>query len=184
MRKRFFILGVILTIGASMMLTSCIGNFALTNKLLTWNKQIGNKFLNELVFFCFWVLPVYEVTATADLLVLNSIEFWSGTNPIAQGKSVIDGKDGRYLVECDGKGYTIKSENDGSIVRLDFDNNDQSWSVTANNETVKFMTMVDDSHVKMLTPSGDFQLVELSENGLMAYRNSIGAGMFALNNAE
>ena len=104
--------GVILTIGASMMLTSCIGNFALTNKLLTWNKQIGNKFLNELVFFCFWVLPVYEVTATADLLVLNSIEFWSGTNPIAQGKSVIDGKDGRYLVECDGKGYTIKSEND------------------------------------------------------------------------
>ena len=184
MRKRFLTVGVILTIGASMMLTSCIGNFALTNKLLTWNKQIGNKFLNELVFFCFWVLPVYEVTATADLLVLNSIEFWSGTNPIAQGKSVIDGKDGRYLVECDGKGYTIKSENDGSIVRLDFDNNDQSWSVTANNETVKFMTMVDDSHVKMLTPSGDFQLVELSENGLMAYRNSIGAGMVALNNAE
>ena len=184
MRKCVLTLGVILTIGASMMLTSCIGNFALINKLLTWNKQIGNKFVNELVFFCFWVLPVYEVTATADLLVLNSIEFWSGTNPIAQGKSVIDGKDGRYLVECDGKGYTIKSENDGSIVRLDFDNNDQSWSVTANNETVKFMTMVDDSHVKMLTPSGDFQLVELSENGLMAYRNSIGAGMLALNNAE
>lgn len=181
MRKRFLTVGVILTIGASLMFTSCIGNFTLTNKLLTWNKQIGNKFVNELVFICFWCLPVYEVTAMADLLVLNSIEFWSGTNPVAQGKSLINGKDGRYLVECDGKGYTITSENDGSVVRLDFDNSDRSWSVTANNETIKFMTVIDDSHVEMLTPSGEFQSVELSENGLMAYRNTVETDMFALN---
>lgn len=170
-----------MAIGASLMFTSCIGNFALTNKLMSWNNQIGNKFVNELVFICFWFLPVYEVTAMADLLVLNSIEFWSGTNPIAQGKSVIDGKDGRYLVDCDGKGYTITSENDGSVVRLDFDSNDNSWSATANNETIKFMTVIDDSHVEMLTPSGEFRTVELSENGLMAYRSSISADLFALN---
>lgn len=180
MRKRFLTVGVILTLAGGLLFTSCIGNFALTNKLLSWNKQIGNKFVNELVFFCFWILPVYEVTAMADVLVLNSIEFWSGTNPIAQGKSVIDGKDGRYLVECDGKGYTITSENDGSVVRLDFDQNDQSWSVTANNQTCKFMTMIDDNHVKMLTPAGDFQTVELSENGLMAYRDMVAGSQFAM----
>ncbi|MDE6197901.1 MAG: DUF3332 domain-containing protein [Muribaculaceae bacterium] len=38
---------------------SCIGSFSLTNRLLGWNQHIGNKFLNELVFFAFWVLPVY-----------------------------------------------------------------------------------------------------------------------------
>ena len=59
--------------------TSCIGSFKLSNKVLSWNKQVSNsKFVNEVVFFCFWVIPVYEVTTIADVLVVNSIEFWSG----------------------------------------------------------------------------------------------------------
>lgn len=164
----------------SMLMSSCIGKFALTNKLLGWNNQIGNKFVNELVFFAFWVVPVYEVTALADLLVLNSIEFWSGTNPIAQGKSVIEGHDGRYLVECDGKGYTITSENDGTSVRLDFDSSDRSWSVvTSEGENVKFMTFIDDTHVNMIAPDGTMQPVELSSDGLMAYRQSVANTLWA-----
>lgn len=167
-------------LSCSLLFSSCIGNFALTHKLLGWNKQIGNKFVNELVFFAFWIIPVYEVTALADILVLNSIEFWSGTNPIAQGKSIIEGEDGKYLVECDGKGYTITSQNDGSVVRLDFNTDDQSWSVsTDNTEPVKFMTFVDDSHVNMLTPAGDYQLVELSNHGLMAYKQTATEAMWA-----
>lgn len=174
MRKRYLSVAVVLTLMASFTLPSCIGSFALTNKLLGWNKQIGNKFVNELVFFCFWIIPVYEVTSLADILVLNSIEFWSGSNPVAQGRSVIDGADGRYLVDCDGKGYTITSENDGSVVRLDFDAEDNSWSVSANgDDPVKFMTFIDDSHVEMLTPDGGRQLVELSAQGMMAYRETV-----------
>ena len=73
-----------------MLFSSCIGSFSLTNKLLAWNKTVGNKFVNELVFFAFWVLPVYEVSALADVLVLNSIEFWSGGNPVAKGTKVIE----------------------------------------------------------------------------------------------
>ncbi len=174
MRKHYLSVAVALTLMGSFTFSSCVGSFSLTNKLLSWNKQIGNKFINELVFFCFWVVPVYEVTAMADVLVLNSIEFWSGTNPVAQGRSVIEGADGRYLVDCDGKGYTITSENDGSVVRLDFDAEDNSWSVSANgNDPVKFMTFIDETHVEMLTPDGGMQLVELSDNGLMAYRATV-----------
>lgn len=180
MKKHYLSVAIVTALAGSMLCTSCIGNFALTKKLLGWNKQIGNKFINELVFFAFWVIPVYEVTALADVLVLNSIEFWSGTNPIAQGKSVIDGKDGRYLVECDGKGYTITSENDGSVVRLDFDEADKSWSVaTPGNEPVKFMTFVDDTHVNMISPSGDMMPVELSENGLLAYQQTVAPALLA-----
>lgn len=180
MKKHYLSVAVVTALAGSMLFTSCIGNFALTKKLLGWNKQIGNKFVNELVFFAFWVIPVYEVTALADVMVLNSIEFWSGTNPIAQGKSMIDGKDGRYLVECDGKGYTITSENDGSVVRLDFDSNEHSWSVvTENGEKVKFMTFVDDNHVNMITPDGGYQLVELSDDGLMAYQQTVESAMWA-----
>ena len=177
MRKRYLSVAVVLTLLASFTFTSCIGSFALSNKLLSWNKQIGNKFVNELVFFCFWILPVYEVTGLADILVLNSIEFWSGSNPVAQGRSVIDGADGRYLVDCDGKGYTVTSENDGSKVRLDFDSEDRSWSVsTDGSEPVKFMTFIDDTHVKMITPDGGFREVELNADGLMAYRQAVASG--------
>lgn len=171
MKKKYLSVAVVLALCASMLSTSCIGSFALANKLLAWNQTVGNKFVNELVFFAFWVIPVYEISALADVLVCNSIEFWSGNNPVAQGTKVIDGQDGRYLVECDKTGYTITSENDQSVVRLDFDKSDNSWSVSVNEgESYKLMTFVDDTHVKMIAPDGGMQIVELSQAGVYAYQ--------------
>lgn len=123
------------------------------------------------MFIGLWVLPVYEVSVLADVVVINSIEFWSGSNPMACGKKMIDGHDGRYLVECDGKGYTITSENDGSQIRLDFDVAEQTWSVAMpNGQSYDFMTFVDDNHVKMPTADGKGMIVDLTEEGLLAYR--------------
>lgn len=168
MRKKYLSVALVLSLTASMLCTSCIGSFSLTNKLLSWNRTIDNKFVNELVFFAFWLVPVYEVSAIADLLVLNSIEFWSGENPVACGTKVIDGKDGRYLVECDGKGYTITSENDGSKVRLDFDSDSRTWSYVDGDVTYPLMTFVDDTHVDMIAPDGSTMRVEASQAGVFA----------------
>ena len=107
MKKRFFSMVIIATLVSSMMLTSCIGSFQLTNKVLTWNKQVGSKFVNELVFVAFWIVPVYELSGLADLLVLNSIEFWSGENPVQASTKTIDGKHGKYIVKTDKNGYQI-----------------------------------------------------------------------------
>lgn len=171
MKKKYVSVAIVTALSASMVSTSCIGSFSLTNKLLSWNNTIDNKFINELVFFAFWIIPVYEVSALADVLVFNSIEFWSGNNPVACGKKVIDGQDGRYIVECDKTGYTITSENDGSVVRLDFDDSDRSWSVSANGgESYKLMTFIDDTHVEMIAPDGTMQPVELSHDGVLAYQ--------------
>ena len=180
MKRKYFTVGVVLLLCGSFITTSCIGSFSLTNKLLSWNKQVGNKFVNELVFFAFWILPVYEVSCLADILVINSIEFWSGSNPVAKGTKVIDGNDGRYLVDCDGKGYTITSENDGSVVRLDFDEEEQTWSVNADGQSYKLMTFIDDSHVKMITPDGSMQVVELSQSGVWAYQQTATQAAFAM----
>ncbi len=158
MKRKYFTVAVAIALSTSLLGTSCIGRFQLTNKLLTWNNQVGNKFVNELVFFAFWILPVYEVSALADLLVLNSIEFWSGSNPVAQGKKIIDGK-----------GYTITSRNDGSVVRLDFDSEEQSWSVNVEGNEYELMTFVDDTHVKLPAADGTYRVVELSQDGLYAY---------------
>ncbi len=170
MKKSTVTVAVALALCGSMLSTSCIGKFALTNRVLSWNKEVGNKFVNELVFFAFWILPVYEVTALADVLVLNSIEFWSGSNPMAKGTKVIEGKDGRYLVECDGKGYNIKSETDGSVVRLDFDADNQTWWVDLpDQEPVQLMTILDKDHVALPAPDGTMMVVENSQAGVMAY---------------
>ena len=181
MKKKTLSVALIMALAGSMMLSSCIGNFSLTKKVFDWNQNVGDKFVNELVFIAFCIVPVYEIAAFIDAVVINSIEFWSGTNPVAQSTKVIDGENGRYLVECDGKGYTIKSETDGSIVRLDFTVEDKSWSVTANGETHTFMSFVDDNHVKMITPEGDYQIVELSQAGLYAYKSIAAATNFAMN---
>lgn len=182
MKKRYLTVALAALLLGSTTLTSCIGSFALTNRVLSWNKQVGSKFINELVFFAFWVLPVYEVTSMADLLVINSIEFWSGNNPVSASTKVIDTDNGRYLVDCDGKGYTVTFQPTGESYRLDFDVDSQTWALDFKGEFYPLMTMVDDSHVRMIMPDGDMRLVDLSAEGLSAYRDSVSdsGSMFAM----
>lgn len=180
MKKTYLTTAVVLTLASSVMMSSCIGSFALTNKVLAWNKQIGSKFVNTLVFVGLHILPVYELSVIADILVINSIEFWSGDNPVTASTRVIDGKDAKYLVKCDKSGYTITNLSDKSVVKFDYNRADNSWSLNANGQSTKFMQFVDDSHVKMITPSGDFKTVELSQEGVMAYEQMANANFYAM----
>ena len=92
---------------ASLLTSSCVGSFSLFNKLASWNKNATNsKFLNEIIFIV--ISPAYAVCSVADVLVLNSIEFWSGSNPLASnvGKTTTTkGQDGRF--------YAVKTLKDG-----------------------------------------------------------------------
>ncbi len=181
MKKKYLSVGLVLVLATSILSTSCIGSFKLTNNVLNWNHSVGNKFVNELVFFAFWVLPVYEITILADAIVINSVEFWSGSNPIAQGSSIIEGNDGKYLVECDSKGYTITSMNNKKdVVRFDFDVDNQTWSLSVEDQTYPLMTFVDENHVKMIMPDGSMQLVEKNQAGLLAYQKIASGSFFAM----
>ncbi len=161
---------------------SCLGSFSLSNRMLGWNRNIDNKFINELVFFAFWVLPVYEVCGLADLLVLNSIEFWDGSNPmkLAKGDKVVEGSDGRYLVRCDGKGYDIVSCNDGSSVRLDFDEAGQTWSFEVDGQRHVLFAFVDAKHISVPVGADEWRTVELSEQGVYANRQMLDEAMLAV----
>ena len=129
MKKKSLTLLVATTLASSVLFSSCIGSFGLTNKLLSWNSNIDSKFVNELVFIAFWIVPVYEISALADILVLNSIEFWSGNNPVADAGTVktINGKDGVYTVETKKDGYHIQKEGEEKAIDLVFDETDKSW---------------------------------------------------------
>lgn len=173
MKKRILNGALVAVLCASMLTsTGCIGSFSLTNRLLGWNKTVGNKFLNELVFFAFWVLPVYEVTGLADLLVLNSIEFWSGNNPVdvAAADRVVEGSDGKYIVRPDATGYDIVSMTDGSVMRLDFNAAEQSWNLRTGDDSTMLFAFVDDSHIKLPAQGGRYTVVETSQAGALAYK--------------
>ena len=122
---------VILTlVTGAVLTTSCIGSFGLTNKVLDWNKGLSScKFLNEFVFLL--ISPAYAVCSIADLFVLNTIEFWTGSNPVAQRVGTtqeITGKDGKlYAVTTLRNGYKIKSP-DGEVIKFKYDKKTNSWS--------------------------------------------------------
>ena len=182
MKKKYLTLGLVATISASMMLSSCVGKFQLTDNLLQWNKTLSSKFVNELVFVAFWILPVYEVSALADLLVINSIEFWSGKNPVAKGTYRVTGSDNvQYTVKCDGKGYTVINPIDNSQLRFDFDNTKQSWSVNVDGRDIELFTFVDDTHVRMPMPDGSYKIVETSQEGVYAYQTAVALSDYAIN---
>ncbi len=100
-----------LTLAALAMLTAstgCIGrnhSFALFNNILDWNRKCSdNEWVNEIVFLLFCFVPVYGISLFADAVVFNSIDFWTGENPIAS----VQGTDAQ------GEAYAIVSNGDGT----------------------------------------------------------------------
>jgi len=67
---------------ASFLLVGCTGSFPLSGKLYKYHRS-QEKWVDEGIFLVCAILPVYAVTLTVDYLVLNSIEFWSGKDPLA-----------------------------------------------------------------------------------------------------
>ena len=187
MKKNKLNMVVAIALCVSLGLSSCIGSFKLTNKVLGWNE--GRPQLSPLccpfrfsaVFIAFHIIPVYELTVVADILVLNSIEFWSGENLVSQSTKEVKGENGdTYLVTTDENGYTITNQKDNTTIGFVFDSNDNSWSVSANGETTKFMTFVDDNHVKMPGVDGNDMIIELSQAGVMAYQEAAQHFNFAM----
>jgi len=166
MKKNKFVV-VISVLLSCAVFSSCIGSFTLTNKVLKWNKNVSSKFVNEVVFICFHIIPVYEVAIFADAVVLNTIEFWSGSNPVTASVKNIKGDKGNYKVETSQKGYKITNEETKGVVVLSFNKANRSWSAKTNGKSVTFMTFVDDTHVKMY---GSSAVVELSQAGAFAYQ--------------
>lgn len=158
---------------AAMLVTpSCIGSFTAWHKVLAWNQNVGDKYINELVFIALNVIPVYPIAGAADVLILNTVEFWTGTNPLASSSKVIEGQNGKYLVKSDEKGYDIIGLNDGSKLRLNYNDDTKTWSYEANGESGAILTFIDDTHVAVPDMNGNMKTVEVSAEGVLAYQNS------------
>ena len=61
------------------MSSGCMGSFALTKAVYHFNDTVtGNKIVNNVIFWVLAILPVYELAVMGDVVILNTIEFWTG----------------------------------------------------------------------------------------------------------
>lgn len=174
MKRRVKVLA--LTLSLCVLMSSCIGSFSLTSKLMNWNQNVGGKFVNELVFIGLSILPVYEIAVMADALVLNTIEFWTGNKLISMNDNVGDTKIVKnangddVLVKTTENGYNIS---DGeTAINLIFDETDNSWSVEYNNQINKLLS-IDGDNVLLNMHNGETVSVTLDESGVDMARQMV-----------
>ena len=148
---------VAVVLSGSLLFSSCVGSFSLFNRLSSWNQSVGNKFVNELVFLAFNIVPVYGVAYLADALVINSIEFWSGSNPMANVGDVkkVKGENGNYMVKTLENGYSITKEGETASMDLIYNKEANTWNVVANGESAELVKMNNDGTADLFLPNGE-----------------------------
>jgi len=114
-------------------LQGCYGKFAATQKLYKWNGTVGDKWVNSIVMVALNIIPVYGIAGAADIIVLNTVEFWTGSNPLAMQA----GETETRVVTIEGKEYELTaSQNRMEIkpvaaperaVELSFEPAKQAW---------------------------------------------------------
>ncbi|WP_308763229.1 DUF3332 domain-containing protein [uncultured Bacteroides sp.] len=171
-----------LILGASIICSSCIGSFGLWNSLKDWNSNIGNKFVNEIVFFAFHIIPVYQVAYFADIIVLNSIEFWSGSNPLAENVGTVKtvkGENGEYLVRTNEDGYTItKKGEENTPLNLVYNQEKNTWNVSADGQTYELFTMNEDGTITFTQKDGTPMTVSPDLQGIISARQANSQSLF------
>ena len=171
MKTKGFKSMVVLLIGATLM-SSCVGSFALFNKLAHWNKRATkSKFVNEIIFIV--LTPAYAFCGVADAVVLNSIEFWTGDNPVANqvGKTRnIKGDDGLiYAVKYLENGYQI-TKPDGSVFYFTYNKQENTWYMNAEGKEQKVIHFNGDGSVKAFLNNGLTADVTLDTAGVYEVR--------------
>jgi hypothetical protein len=97
----------------------CTGSFMLTKKVYNWHRSASDKWYDEFGFLVCTILPIYGISTFADAIIFNSIEFWTGDNPVddaakAETKTkLVRTGDEKGSVSYTGKELTIASEKKG-----------------------------------------------------------------------
>lgn len=157
------------------MMSSCIGSFGLHGRLAEWNQNLSSKFVNEIVFLALNIVPVYSVCYMADALVINSIEFWSGSNPVASIGEVksVKGENGNYLVETLENGYSITKEGEEGAMELIYDAELNTWNVVADGVSTEILQMNADGSADMALSNGKKLNVTLDAQGVADARQAV-----------
>jgi hypothetical protein len=128
------------TLSLSVLFTGCFGSFSLLHKVHDWNGSVSeNKFVQELVFLGFIILPVYSLSSLIDAVILNTVEFWTGDNPL----SMKEGEEQIRTLKVEGESYTIRTTKNkyevtpekGDAFVLQYQPLEASWYIHKNGQS-------------------------------------------------
>ncbi|MCL2414544.1 MAG: DUF3332 domain-containing protein [Bacteroidales bacterium] len=158
---------VAIALAGSIFFQSCIGSFRLTNTYWEWNNRATDiPILNAVIFFVIGG-PVTGITLFVDAVILNTIEFWTGSNPMAYNtKEVINENGERLLVETTPRGHKITNLETNEVVSFLFNADENSWALETEDGVQPLFTHIDAENVKMYNGVE----VQLSEAGLQAFK--------------
>ena len=129
MKTKLITKTIAIVLASSILFQSCIGSFSLTKKYWEWNNSAtDNKFLNAIIF---WIIGHVVTSATLfiDVVILNTIEFWTDSNPLAYNSQEITTENGVFLVETTPAGHKITHQETGEVLSFLFNETDKSWSM-------------------------------------------------------
>ena len=65
--------------------TSCLGPDPAYNSIKNWNATVTSQdWINEGIFLVFTVVPVYHLALLGDILIFNTVGYWSGNYIISE----------------------------------------------------------------------------------------------------
>jgi hypothetical protein len=92
----------VLSVFVPLSTTACFGTFPLTRKVYKWNASVhSDKWIRWLVFLVISIIPIYAGAAFLDMIFSNSVEFWTGRNPMAMAPGTtkhVEGPNGERAV--------------------------------------------------------------------------------------
>ena len=172
--KKMSLKAAVVLLAGSFLCSSCIGSFSLFNKYEKWQcNMTSNKYVNGIVGLILQPI-VGGVCLFVDAVVLNTIEFWTGSNPMALNKvQTVKGQDGRYYaVKTLKNGYEVKAPN-GEITLFTHDSKTESWSITQNGVTKEIIRFNADGTIQATLQSGEKMTVSNDEAGMMQVREAV-----------
>ena len=161
-------------LAGSFLCSSCIGSFSLFNGYEKWQcNMTSNKYVNGIVGLILQPI-VGGICLTVDAVVLNTIEFWTGSNPMAAGQvKTVMGQDGRYYaIKTLKNGYEVKSPTGEKTLFIHNANND-SWSMTQNGVTKEIIRFNADGTIQATLQNGEKLNVSNDEAGVMQVREAV-----------
>ncbi len=171
----------VLLLAGCLVFSSCIGSFSLFNSYAKWQRTMtNNKFINAIVGFV--LMPICgSISLVVDSLVLNTIEFWTGENPVSAeiGKTRnVTGSDGTiYAVTTLKNGYEIKSPN-GEVSHFYYDKKTNTWSFEQNGELQDIFRFNSDGTLTVMMQDGQELNVTPDEAGLGEVRMAANGGYY------
>tara|TARA_B100001778_G_C18195743_1_gene453301 strand:- start:1 stop:567 length:567 start_codon:yes stop_codon:yes gene_type:complete len=161
--------------------TGCFGSFELVKKVYNFNEDISSdKVIQSLMFWVLNIVPVYSFAVFVDAVILNLIEFWTGTNPIAMNEGQIE----EQLVTYKGEVYKmtatknkfhvekLKGTESIEVGNLVFADEARTWSFEKNGESTPIATLNADNSVTYHVENGTATVYNNDMESLVFERNT------------